>query len=133
MPKFKSKWADLVVEVGSIAVNTFEDLFHEYTLSKIKNPRPEKVIDISLIRWLANAVENALDKKDIVDGKINKKKLVIDEYIKLKPSASNPQFREILEDLIEDLHNTHQIKKIAQRTKLYHRVKSCCVSNDATK
>jgi hypothetical protein len=133
MPKFKLKYANLVKEVGTIAVSVFEELFHEFVSSKIKNPQTEKIIDISLLRWLCNTLENSLDKRDIVDEKVNKKQLVLNEYFKLKPNANNDTYRVILDDLIEDLHNTRPIKKLDNSTKLYHRVKSCCVTSNATK
>jgi len=133
MPKFKSKWADLVVEVGAVSVDIFSELFHEYVVSKHKNVNQQKVIDVSLIRWLCNTLENAVKKKEVVDEKIDKKKLVVDEYVKLKPTANTPQYKQIIEDVIEDLHNSGAIKKLSSQTKLFHRVKSCCVSNNSTK
>jgi uncharacterized membrane-anchored protein YjiN (DUF445 family) len=133
MPKFKAHWANLVKEVGQIAVDQFVELFHEFVISNVKNGHPEKIIDVSLLRWLCNTLENSLDKKEIVDDKVDKKKIVIDEYVKLKPPSNTQQFKQILEDLIEDLHNSGSIKKLSSRTKLYYRAKSCCISNDTTK
>jgi hypothetical protein len=132
MPKFKSKWADLVVEVGAVSIDIFTELYHEFVVSHVKKVSPD-VIDISLLRALCNWLENAIDKKDVVDEKLDKKKIVVDEYIRLKPQANTQQFKDIIEKLIDDLHNTQSIKKISKRRKMYHRVKSCFVSNDANK
>lgn len=128
MTKFKSKWADLVVEVGSITLDIFEELYHEFVLSKVKKVNND-VIDVSLLRALCNWLENAVDKKERVDDKIDKKKIVINEYIRLKPQANTDQYRQILERLVEDLHNTKQIIKLSTKNKLFYKIKSFLLSS----
>ncbi len=123
MPKFKSKWADLVVEVGAVSVDIFTELYHEFVVSHVKKVSPD-VIDISLLRAMCNWLENAIDKKEVVDEKLDKKKIVIDEYLRIKPQANTPQFKEIIDKLIEDLHNSHQIVKMSSRNKLFYKIKS---------
>jgi hypothetical protein len=123
MPKFKSKWADLVVEVGAVSVDIFTELYHEFVVSHVKKVSPD-VIDISLLRAMCNWLENAIDKKEVVDEKLDKKKIVIDEYLRIKPQANTPQFKEIIDKLIEDLHNSRQIVKMSSRNKLFYKIKS---------
>jgi hypothetical protein len=129
MVKFKAKWADLIQEVGSITLDIFEELFHEYASSKVKKVNSD-IIDISLLRALCNWLENAVDKKEVVDEKIDKKKIVINEYLRLKPQANQEQYKQILDQLIEDLHNTKQIVKLSQRNKLFYKIKSFLVSSN---
>ncbi len=128
MPKFKSKWADLIVEVGAVSIDIFTELYHDYVVSHVKKVSAD-VIDVSLLRVLCNWLENAVDKKDVVDEKLDKKKIVIDEYIRLKPQANTPQYKEIIEKLIEDLHNTSQIIKLSKRNKLFYKMKSYVLSS----
>ncbi len=128
MPKFKSKWADLVVEVGAVSIDIFTELYHEFVVSHVKKVSPD-VIDISLLRALCNWLENAIDKKEVVDEKLDKKKIVVDEYIRLKPQANTQQFKDIIEKLIEDLHNTGAIKKMSSRNKLFYKIKSFLLSS----
>ncbi len=129
MVLFKSKWADLIVEVGSISIDVFEMLYHEFVVSKVKKVNND-VVDISLLRYLCNILENALSKKQIIDGKINKKDIVINEYLILKPQANNDVTKAILNKIIEDLHNTGQILKLSKNTKLLHKIKSCIFSSN---
>lgn len=128
MPKFKAKWADLVVEVGSVSVDIFTELYHEFVVSHVKKVSPD-VVDVSLLRALCNWLENAIDKREVVDEKLDKKKIVVDEYMRLKPSANTPQFKDIIEKLIEDAHNTGQIVKMSRRNKLCYKIKSFLLSN----
>lgn len=125
---FKIKYLDLIKEVGSISVDIFENMLHEYVVENIKKVSDNN-IDISLLRWLCNVVENSIDKKHVIDEKINKKQIVLNEYVKLKPNANQQQFKDILEKMIEDLHNTKQIKKISQKNKLFHKIKSVVLSS----
>lgn len=121
MVKFKVKWLDLVEDLGSISTDIFQNLFHEFVTEHIKQLSQDE-IDVSLLRWLCNVLENSINKKHIVDEKINKKQLVLDEYFKLKPNARSHE--KVLDKIIEDLHNTKQIKKVKERTKLYYKIKS---------
>ncbi len=128
MTKFKSKWANLAVEVGSISLDIFEELYHEFVVSKVKKINQDQ-IDVSLLRALCNWLENAIDKKEIVDEKIDKKKVVLNEYLRLKPQANTEQFKKMLEQIIEDFHNTGQIVKLSKRNKLFHKIKSFLLSS----
>ncbi len=123
MVLFKSKWADLIVEVGSISIDVFEMLYHQYVSTKVIRINND-IIDVSLIRYLCNILENALSKKQIIDGKVDKKTVVINEYLLLKPQANNDATKIILNKIIEDLHNTKQIKKFSRNKKLLHNIKS---------
>ena len=49
---------------------------------------------------MCNIIENAYTKKDIVDNKIDKKKIVIDVYVILKPQANNNEDKIIIDKLI---------------------------------
>jgi hypothetical protein len=129
MPRFKSKWSNLIQEVGSVSIDIFEQLFHEYVVSRIKQTNNNEAVDVSLIRLLCNWLENSTNKKDIVDSKINKKQLVINEYIKLKPVANTPEYKIMVEKIIDDLHNTNQIKKVSSYFKTFYRLKSCISKN----
>ena len=129
MPRFKSKWSNLIQEVGSVSIDIFEQLFHEYVVSRIKQTNNNEAVDVSLIRLLCNWLENSINKKDIVDGKLDKKTIVINEYIKLKPIANTSEYKVMVEKIIEDLHNTHQIKKVSSYFKTFYRLKSCISKN----
>ena len=124
MVKFKASKSKLVKEVGSITVDIIADLFHEFVKEEIKEIKQDKTIDVSLLRLLSNKLENSLVKNgDVIDEKIDKKKLVLDEYIKLKPQANNPNDVITLETLLEDLHNTKQIKKVSKKRKFIKWIK----------
>lgn len=124
MVRFKAKWAEIAVsEIGQLSVDIFTELYHEFVVSHVKKVS-EDAIDISLLRALCNWLENSIDKKEVVDEKLDKKKIVVDEYLRLKPQANSPQFKEIIEKLIEDLHNTKQIVKMSLRNKLFYKIKS---------
>ena len=112
MAKFSESDAQLVKEVGAISIDVFKELFHEFVTQQIKGFDPNDPIDPSLLRKLCNYLECGLKKKHIVEGKVNKKQFVIDEYIRLKPSANTEANKKLLDKLIEDFHNTGQIRKI---------------------
>ena len=123
---FKKKWLSFVKDVGSISVDIFENMLHEYVASEIKQVSQSE-IDPSLLRWLCNVVENSIEKKQVIDEKIDKKRLVLNEYYKLKPNSR--QHEQFLINIIEDLHNSNQIKKVSTKTKLYHKIKSMVFSS----
>ena len=126
---FKKKWLDEIIEVGSLSIDVFELMYHQYVMTKV-NKINNDVIDISLLRYLCNILENALSKKQIIDGKIDKKNIVITEYLVLKPQANSEANKVILNKIIEDLHNTSQILKLSKNTKLLHKIKSCIFSTN---
>jgi hypothetical protein len=130
MPKFRSRWANLIQDAGSISIDIFVELYHEFVVERVKkvDQSNNNLVDVSLLRALCNWLENALDKKEVVDEKVNKKKIVLDEYIRLKPQCNNEQTKELLDKLIEDLHNSNQIQKVSKNTKLYHKIKSLVLS-----
>jgi hypothetical protein len=124
MPKFKKDWLPLVRELGSISVEIFEDMFETYVKEVVKQVSDD-AIDPSLLRLLCNILENSLEKKDVIDGKINKKSIVLNTYFKLKPQeVKTPENQELLSKLIEDAHNSGAIKKIKTKAKLAHRLRS---------
>ena len=121
MVNFKTKWLGHIKEIGSVSFDIFEQLLTEYVKEHIKQVSQDE-IDVSLIRWLCNVVENSIDKKNVVDEKINKKDVVLKQYYALKTNAK--QYEKTLVTIIEDLHNSGQIKRVKQRTKIYHKLKS---------
>jgi len=124
MPRFKRDFLPLVKEVGSVSVDIFETMFEEYVKEYVKHVSAD-AIDPSLLRLLCNILENSLEKRDIIDSKINKKSVVLNTYFKLKPNeVQTTENQELLSKLIEDAHNSGAIKKIKTKTKLLHRVKS---------
>ena len=74
-----------------------------------------------LLRFLCNLVENSYTKKDVIDNKIDKKKIVIDVYIILKPHANNVDDRLILDKMVEDFHSSKQILKVS-RFRYYYKL-----------
>lgn len=119
--KFKKKWLNEIVDVGSISIDLFVNMYHEYINENVKTSSNEDIIDISLLRYLCNILENSLEKSHVIDTKINKKQIVINEYCQIKPSANQPQTKEVIDKIVEDLHNTGQIKKMKLKTKLYYK------------
>lgn len=115
MVKFKGEIASMVKEVGSISIEIFKNNFIDFVKETLQNidQNQDNKIDRSLLRLLCNYLESTYKKKNIVDEKLDKKKLVIDVYCLLKPSTNNETDKKILDALIEDLHNTGQIKKIS--------------------
>ena len=73
------------------------------------------------MRFLCNVVENSYSNKDIVDNKIDKKKVVIDVYIILKPQCNNTEDRVVLDKLIEDIHSSGQVLKVS-RLRYYYKL-----------
>lgn len=111
MVKFKKFQASLVKLSGSVSIDALAGEIFQFVQDNIKSLNDER-IDPSLLRFLCNVVENSHNKNNIVDGKIDKKKLVLDVYIKLKPQANSQDVKDTLSSLIEDYHTSGQIKKI---------------------
>lgn len=120
MVKFSKFQASLVKEVGSISIDILSSLLHSF-IEDLKLTISNEKLDVSLIRLIANILESGLIKKKVVDKKIDKKNIVIDEYVKLKTTASQNTLnysyedKKSLENLIEDLHNTGQIKAVSTK------------------
>lgn len=112
MVKFRKFQASLVKLSGSSSIDVLVGEIVSYVNEKIKLINQDK-IDPSLLRFLCNLVENSYNKKNVIDGKIDKKKIVIDVYLILKPQANNNDERLMLDKLIEDFHSSGQILKIA--------------------
>ena len=74
MIKFSKFQASLVKLNGSSSVEVLIGEIVNFVNENIKKVSPEK-IDPSLLRFLCNVVENSNTKKDIIDNKIDKKKL----------------------------------------------------------
>ena len=88
---------------------------------------PEKN-DPSLLSFLCNIIENAYTKKDIVDNKIDMKKIVIDVCLILKPQANNNEDKIIIDKLIEDLHSSGQVLKVSRLRYYYKSIKNFLLS-----
>ena len=119
--KFRADKANLIKLSGDCSLDKFISDFHSFVCEHVKNLNQDN-IDPSLVRTLCNWIENAFQKNCVADEKVDKKKIVIDEYLKLKPHANNPETVCIIEKLIEDFHNAGQIVKVPVLKYIY---KSC--------
>ena len=120
MVKFNKFQSSLVKLSGSSSVDALINEIVSYVKESIKNISPDK-IDPSLLRFICNIVENSYSKKSITDNKINKKKIVVDVYIILKPSANSADDRAKLDRMIEDFHSSGQKLKVS-RLKYYYKL-----------
>jgi hypothetical protein len=120
MVKFDKFQSSLVKLSGSSSVDALINEIVNYINQSIKKISADK-IDPSLLRFICNIVENSYSKKSVADNKIDKKKIVIDVYIILKPSANSPDDRAMLDRLIEDFHSSGQILKVS-RLKYYYKL-----------
>ena len=120
MVKFDKFQSSLVKLSGSSSVDALINEIVNYINQSIKKISANK-IDPSLLRFICNIVENSYSKKCVVDNKIDKKKIVIDVYIILKPQANSPDDRIMLDRLIEDFHSSGQILKVS-RLKYYYKL-----------
>ena len=101
MVKFNKFQASLVKLSGSSSVEVLINQIVDFVKANVTKISPDK-IDPSLLRFLCNIVENSYNKKDVVDKKIDKKKVVLDVYLILKPQCNNLDDKNILNNLIED-------------------------------
>jgi len=113
MVKFSKFKASLVKLNGSSAVEILIGEIVSFVNENVKKVSPDK-IDPSLLRFICNLIENSYTKKDILDNKIDKKKIVIDVYIILKPQANNAEDKVLLEKMVEDFHSTKQNLKVSR-------------------
>ena len=120
MVKFNKFQSSLVKLSGSSSVDALINEIVSYVKESIKSISPDR-IDPSLLRFICNIVENSYSKKSITDNKINKKKIVVDVYIILKPSANSADDRAMLDRMIEDFHSSGQILKVS-RLKYYYKL-----------
>lgn len=120
MVKFSKFQASLVKLNGSSSVELLIGEIVNFVKENIKKVSPDK-IDPSLLRFICNLIENSYNKKDILDNKIDKKKIVIDVYIILKPYANNEEDKLLLEKMVEDFHSTKQILKVS-RFRYYYKL-----------
>lgn len=109
--KFRRVKADLIKLSGDCSLDKFVADFHSFVCEHLQNHNQD-AIDPSLIRTLCNWLENSFEKNCVADEKIDKKKIVIDEYYKLKPQANTIENTNIIDKIIEDFHNSDQIKRI---------------------
>ena len=123
MVKFSKFQVSLVKLSGSSAVDVLIGEIVKYVNENIKKVIPDK-IDPSLLRFLCSIVENAYSKKDIIDNKIDKKKVIIDVYIILKPAANNAEDRIMLDKLIEDFRSSGQVFKVSRLRYYYELLKN---------
>ena len=120
MVKFSKFQASLVKLNGSSSVELLIGEIVNFVKENIKKVSPDK-IDPSLLRFICNLIENSYNKKDILDNKIDKKKIVIDVYIILKPQENNAEDKLLLEKMVEDFHSTKQILKVS-RFRYYYKL-----------
>ena len=120
MVKFSKFQASLVKLNGSSSVELLIGEIVNFVKENIKKVSPDK-IDPSLLRFICNLIENSYNKKDILDNKIDKKKIVIDVYIILKPQANTAEDKILLEKMVEDFHSTKQILKVS-RLRYYYKL-----------
>ena len=120
MVKFSKFQASLVKLNGSSSVEVLIGEIVSFVNENIKKVSPDK-IDPSLLRFLCNLVENSYTKKDVIDNKIDKKKVVVDVYMILKPHANNAEDRITLDKLVEDFHSSKQILKVS-RLRYYYKL-----------
>ena len=120
MVKFSKFQASLVKLNGSSSIDVLIGEIVSFVKENIKKVSPDK-IDPSLLRFICNVVENSYTKKDVIDNKVNKKKVVVDIYNILKPSANNEEDRVLLEKMVEDFHSTKQILKVS-RFRYYYKL-----------
>ena len=116
MVKINNFQTSLVKLSGSSSADA---LINEINQS-IKKISPDK-IDPSLLRFICKIVENSYSKKCVADNKIDKKKIVVDVYVILKPSANSAEDKAMLDRLIEDFHSSGQILKVS-RLKYYYKL-----------
>ena len=120
MVKFSKFQASLVKLNGSSSVEVLIGEIVSFVNENIKKVSPDK-IDPSLLRFLCNLVENSYTKKDVIDNKIDKKKIVVDVYMILKPHANNYDDRLILDKMVEDFHSSKQFLKVS-RLRYYYKL-----------
>ena len=120
MVKFSKFQASLVKLNGSSSVEVLIGEIVSFVNENVKNVSPDK-IDPSLLRFLCNVIENSYTKKDVIDNKIDKKKVVVDVYIILKPQTSTKEDRVLLEKMVEDFHSSKQILKVS-RFRYYYKL-----------
>jgi hypothetical protein len=130
MVKFSKFQASLVKLNGSSAVEVLIGKIVSFINQNVKNISPDK-IDSSLLRFLCNVVENSYTKKDVIDNKVNKKKVVIDVYNILKPSADNEEDKLLFDKMVEDFHSSKQILKISRLRYYYKLLKNELFSKKA--
>ena len=123
MVKFSKFQASLVKLSGSSSIDVLIGEIVEFVKENIKKLSSDK-IDPSLLRFICNVIENSYTKKDVIDNKIDKKKVVIDVYIILKPAANNTDDRIILDKMIEDLHSSGGILKVSRLKYYYKQIKN---------
>jgi hypothetical protein len=129
MVKFKKFQASLVKLNGSVSIDALASEIVQFVEGHIKLMNHDK-IDPSLLRYLCNIVENSYNKSNAVDNKVDKKALVIDIYLKLKPHANNNEDKQVLEKLIEDLHTNGDITRVGTLTYIYKYLKKgACTSS----
>ena len=123
MVKFSKFQASLVKLSGSSSVEVLIGEIVDFVKQNIKKISPDK-IDPSLLRFICNIIENSYTKKNVIEYKIDKKKVVVDVYMILKPYANNPDDRVLLEKMVEDFHSSGQILKVSRLRYYYKLIKN---------
>ena len=123
MVKFNKFQASLVKLSWASSVEVLIADIVSFVNENIKKQSPDK-IDPSLLRFICNIVENSYNKKDVVDKKINKKKIVLDVYVVLKPQCNNLDDKNISNYLIKDFHTSEQILIVSGCRNYYKLIKN---------
>ncbi|RZK26858.1 MAG: hypothetical protein EOO43_01515 [Flavobacterium sp.] len=121
MVKLKSELVNLVKITGEAGFKVLEEELHSWATEKFGKIDTTVKIDYSLVRALCQVVEAGLVKNSKVsDEKFDKKKLVIDEYCRLKEGL-NEVDKQLIDKYIEDLHSAKAIKPLSawRRLKKY--------------
>lgn len=129
--KFKINRVRLIKEMGQLTLDTFLVEFQKYCDEFLSTKNNAK-FDISLLRSLCNIIENSYVKKHNVEEKLDKKKTVIEEFIRLKSKLNvqySPEDIKVLEAIIEDLHNTGQITTVSSFKLWGRRVKNLLIKS----
>lgn len=130
--KFKINRVKMVKEIGQITIDMFLIELQNYC-DKYLMTKSDVKFDLSLLRRLCNILENSFEQKHEVDNKLDKKQTVLNEYIRLKQYANvyyTDEDKIIINTLIEDLHNTGQIKKVSSIKLWSRRIKKLLIKSE---
>jgi len=112
--RFKVNRVALVKEIGGLGVDAFLTEFSRFCSDNLATQNASK-FDVSLLRALCNILENSYEAKHPAESKLDKKSVVINEYVRIKGKLGltyDVADRDVLSALIEDLHNSKSIRKV---------------------
>ncbi len=102
-PKNKAKVIATFGDIQEYLNDTYSDVADKSSLKYV----------VSFILFVCCLVEEAYAKKSIQNKKIDKKEEVYKHIEKFLAVALNPQDKNIISEIIEDLHSSRRIKKIS--------------------